>query len=248
MGYSKHQSIGTKDACECLVLPVGWRESSISHLKYLFGDRDFWGDSYYVCPKSGVIWKGTKVGEYHSIYNLFEKTGCRQGALDLYTVGIGTAVLYAEKQPLSSPLLGTFIPPAYWPEYPCLPLEGRLEELFTHIPSELVFECGGMTVRYAQQQWDGLFWIYLDAPLERGSATKCFICSPSEVVSQQVLSVGLCLPIVFTHGVIGEIQVESKMGIESSSYHSLFGFDKVFRQLVRDTLPPAKRRRLRKRE
>lgn len=234
----------TEDLCRCVRLPVGWRDRSGSHLRFLFGSSG-WEPSYYICPKTGVLWRRVDEGDWKNTYEVYEKTSCRQEALERYTVGTGVVTLYATKQPLPVPRTAAFDPPSYWSEYPELPVAGRLETLILWMDAELDIHCGDVEVSYGRKEWGATLWIYLPQPLARGCTVNCYVCSPFEMVSQQIFRERLHLPLVFTGGTIGEIVVESVLLMERVAYGEWFGFDKDYRELAQEELPPRKRVRRR---
>lgn len=225
---------GELQGCQCLQLPEGILlrddryRSYLEHLVYVSGGTSWDATGYYLCPNTGVVWMGTYVGEEPMPTPAVVRTRCRQLPLDAYTIAKGAAQLYSEPvyPPPEAPRVDYQLPRGVSPPpFPELPLQGLFYESF--FPrSELLWACEDIQVRGSVPL---KVWLHLLVPLSRGETGACWLASPLELISQQVLQSGLVLAWWFAGGQIGEVRVEVQERVSAARFFEWFGFDKPYR-------------------
>jgi hypothetical protein len=116
------------------------------------------------------------------------------------------------------------------PEWPKLPLAGLLWEGFKS-KTDVEWCCENIK---ASGKLYLYLWLYLPMPLGCGGSVACWLASPFEPISQQVLVPGLTLEWWFAGGQIGELVVEKQFQMPASEFFEWFGFDKPYRDTGRE--------------
>jgi hypothetical protein len=235
--YQKHQQA---TACLCEEVPPGTIllssepdfKTYLDHLVYVCSGNSWYATSYSLCPYTGILWIGTYVhgADYRIETPAKKRTALRQPPLERYTIAAGVARLYPEPRypPPDAPRMDYRLPKGVsLPQFPTLPLQGRMWELLDPIQE-------------VQWVWDDFhyagkttlkLWLHLFAPLDRGGAVKCWLASPLEVINRQVLLTGMRLEWWFAGGQIGEVEVQYQQPMLAEEFFEWFGFDKEYRNL-----------------
>jgi len=231
VGVRKEKTAPT--ACECLSTLEGVAYPAppfpSSHLRSVSTGNDFWEDTmYYICPFTGVVWRTRYNEDTRNCPTVYIRTPCRQLPLDTYTIAKGVVQLYSEPlyPPREGPLLDYQLPQdVSLPSFPELPLQGLFCESLRP-RSEVMWACENIQVQ------GRLFidiWLRLLVPLSPGETGACWLASPLELISQQVLRSGAVLEWWFAGGQISEVRVEAQEEVPASEFFEWFGFDKPYR-------------------
>lgn len=225
--------------CICEDIPVGTvlnydvDRNRLEHLHYL-ASGNLWLDEPYICPYTGIIWLSRYVeGRDWRVDDIvYERTRHRQPQLESYTVSKATLEIYHEKRlkkeyitPVSVGDVPLSTMESEWPRFP---VAGLLLDLF------ILSEENRIAWHYEEIVIEPVYsiqlWVYLPSPLWQGDAGRCWLASPFEPITQQVLQPGLVLQWQFV-GQIGEIRVEAQQKVPAARFLERFGFDKPYRDI-----------------
>lgn len=227
---------GDQPECVCEDIPVGtifnYYDHRLNHLRGLVLG-DLWLAIPYICPYTGIVWLSRYVeGRDWRIDDIvYERTRHRQPRLENYTVSEATLKIYHEKRQVEDIVPGRVggVPLSMMdPEWPDLPIEGLLFGMFSlseNTRASWYYEEIMIEVIYGIN-----LWVYLPAALGRGDSGRCWLASPFEPITQQVLRSGVVLEWSFA-GQIGEMHVESQRKVPAAQFYERFGFDKPFRDI-----------------
>lgn len=250
MELTEYQGVLT--GCQCLSLPEGtllresFHRAYLDHINVYISEGVSWDAArYYLCPNTGVVWRTTYLsgGKIEEIGMV--RTSCRQTPLDAYTIAKGVVQLYSEPlyPPPGAPRVDYQLPRGVTPPpFPQLPLQGLFFKTF-HPRSEVMWACGDVAVRGRVLL---KIWLHLLVPVARGEMGACWLASPLEVISQQVLQSGLVLEWWFDRGQIGEVRVEAQEQVSAERFFEWFGLDKPYRDTGREFLEWLRRARRRR--
>lgn len=236
MPRTARRDIRPKCICEDVpsgtVLNYDVERDYLNHLHMLILANPWKGDLYY-CPYTGVVWHSRYAeGRDWRVNDIvYERTRYRQLHIENYTVAKASIQLYHEKKIKKSTAPGSVagvslsVMDSEWPD---LPIRGLLLEMFS-LPenTELTFQYGEIVV---EEVVAVELWVYLTASLQRGDSGWCWLASPFEPITSQVLQPGLVLE-WHLYGQVGEVCVESQHKVPAIQFSEWFGFDRPYRSL-----------------